>query len=548
MEPGKLNGTAPLLLSRSAFLARMAALAGASMLLPHCTNGNTQAPIAGKLTGSGSEVGHRLREGNFPSPQRTQKVSTLIIGGGVAGLSAARQLKKVGVEFLLLDLESETGGNARGGSNKISAYPWGAHYLPLPDSSLSELIALLEENGTVTGRNAHGEPVYNELHLSFAPQERLFINTRWQADLVPAYGLASDAKEQITQFLKSMSQFRNATGTDGKKAFAIPLDRSSTDENFRSLDRITMQQWLAAQGFTAPELIEYVNYCCRDDYGTTVNDTSAWAGIHYFASRHGGGEAYEGSVITFPEGNARLIHTLQKNITAEIRTRQMATAVQINNDKVWVDVWDVAANHTLRYEAAQVIMAMPQFIASKLLGGLRTINTSAFTYSPWMVANITTKEFQSNGNVPLSWDNVIHGSKALGYVNACHQQLQQPGNEYVFTFYMPLTHLPPAEARREASALTHSAWCDLIIAELGKAHPGVRSSISNIDVWLWGHGMIRPLPGFIWGDARRQAAGPLQNRIHFAHTDLSGISIFEEAFYQGLQAAQAVLANLPHHA
>jgi hypothetical protein len=32
--------------------------------------------------------------------------------------------------------------------------------------------------------------------------------------------------------------------------------------------------------------------------------------------------------------------------------------------------------------------------------------------------------------------------------------------------------------------------------------------------------------------------------IFFAHSDLSGISIFEEAFYHGNRAAQAVLAAI----
>ena len=28
-----------------------------------------------------------------------------------------------------------------------------------------------------------------------------------------------------------------------------------------------------------------MNYCCRDDYGATTDQHSAWAGIQYFASR-----------------------------------------------------------------------------------------------------------------------------------------------------------------------------------------------------------------------------------------------------------------------
>jgi hypothetical protein len=80
-----------------------------------------------------------------------------------------------------------------------------------------------------------------------------------------------------------------------------------------------------------------------------------------------------------------------------------------------------------------------------------------------------------------------------------------------------------------------------VLTELEKAHPHIREQVETLDTWLWGHGMVRPMVGFIWGEEKRAAAQPIQNQIHFAHSDLSGISVFEEAFYQGLRAAQQIL-------
>jgi hypothetical protein len=54
--------------------------------------------------------------------------------------------------------------------------------------------------------------------------------------------------------------------------------------------------------------------------------------------------------------------------------------------------------------------------------------------------------------------------------------------------------------------------------------------------------MIRPRPNFIWGGARAAAQKPFRG-IHFAHTDLSGIALFEEAFDHGIRAAEEVLAS-----
>lgn len=56
--------------------------------------------------------------------------------------------------------------------------------------------------------------------------------------------------------------------------------------------------------------------------------------------------------------------------------------------------------------------------------------------------------------------------------------------------------------------------------------------------------MIRPSPGYVWGGVREKATTPVDNRIFFAHSDLSGISIFEEAFYQGIRAAKEILQNI----
>ena len=55
--------------------------------------------------------------------------------------------------------------------------------------------------------------------------------------------------------------------------------------------------------------------------------------------------------------------------------------------------------------------------------------------------------------------------------------------------------------------------------------------------------MVRPKPGFLWSGAREQAAAPV-GQIRFAHSDLSGFSIFEEAQYRGVVAAEQVLGTL----
>ena len=100
-------------------------------------------------------------------------------------------------------------------------------------------------------------------------------------------------------------------------------------------------------------------------------------------------------------------------------------------------------------------------------------------------------------------------------------------------------------ARQKALSRSYEEWCELILADLRQAHPDIADHLSNLDVWLWGHAMVRPVPGYIWGANRARMQQPLGN-IVFAHSDLSGIAIFEEAFTRGVHAADALLAGLQH--
>jgi len=55
--------------------------------------------------------------------------------------------------------------------------------------------------------------------------------------------------------------------------------------------------------------------------------------------------------------------------------------------------------------------------------------------------------------------------------------------------------------------------------------------------------MARPVPGLIWGEARRLFAADGE-RVRFAHADVSGFSLFEEAQYRGVLAAERTLRRL----
>jgi NADPH-dependent 2,4-dienoyl-CoA reductase/sulfur reductase-like enzyme len=107
--------------------------------------GESEGRWPGKLLGADFDRGHALRD---LDPARAmaetgpeEHVGVLIAGGGVAGLATGWRLAEAGFNsFTLLELEDDIGGNARGGANKVSAFPWGAHYLPIPNREAKALI------------------------------------------------------------------------------------------------------------------------------------------------------------------------------------------------------------------------------------------------------------------------------------------------------------------------------------------------------------------------------------------------------------------------
>ena len=144
----------------------------------------------------------------------------------------------------------------------------------------------------------------------------------------------------------------------------------------------------------------------------------------------------------------------------------------------------------------------------------------------------------------MAWDNVVYDSPSLGYVNATHQTGRDHGPTVV-TYYIPLCDDDPKAARKRLYAAGRDEWADVALADLERVHPDIRDLATRIDIVRWGHAMARPSPGFFFGKngARVAAQKPFRG-VHFAHTDLSGIALFEEAFFHGTRAADEVLAAL----
>lgn len=499
--------------------------------------------ISGAIVGANSKVGHLLREGVHIEPAQTLKIDTLIVGGGIAGLSAAWWLQKQNhQDFLVFEMDDETGGNSRGGENPISKYPWAAHYVPLPSVDAKYVRELFADLGIITGYD-RDLPVYNEYFLCADPHERLFYQGQWSDSMVPQIGLSAVDKADYKSFFALIEELKHRRGRDQKAAFCIPLEDSSQDPELLALDRLSMSTFMDSKGWHSKVLRWYVDYCCRDDYGAPASRVSAWAGLHYFASRAGvGANADSQTVLTWPEGNAWIARRLHELAQTKIRTHSLVYRITNQKDHCQVDVLNTQDMTAVRYQARQVIYAGPRFTAKRVIAQLPDFFSPEF--APWAVANISLRAKPTGQGAPLSWDNVSYYSPSLGYIVANHQDLRQKRQPAVITYYLPLDSQLPKEARLQAYRQDFAHWRDRIVQDLENMHPGIHKDILHLDVWIWGHGMPNPGIDYLWSQ-KRQDLLKSHGRIHFAHSDMSGISIFEEAQYRGVEAARKVLESDP---
>jgi len=504
--------------------------------------------IAPSVHAPGRDEGHYLRDrGRLPPPAQVFETDVLILGSGVAGLSAAWQLGKLGhQDYLLLD-GPEAFGNAAGSRYGELACPTGAHYLPLPGPESGHVRAMLADLGILRGGADQDRPAYDERFILHGPQERLLREGVWHEGLVPAD--ARDAAEH-RRFFDAMARLRHGRGADGRRAFAFPLVLASSDPAWRALDRISFAHWLDREDYRSPTLRWYLDYCCRDDYGAGTESVSAWAGIHYFAGRWGqAANADENALLTWPGGLAPLAEALAARAGAR-RRAGTAASVRVVDGRAEALCFALEGGQPRSFlvRARRAIIAMPLFVASRVVEGIQAYGFDPRRhlpeYAPWMVTNFLMRDFPRElPDAQLAWDNVVYGGRGLGYVVSTHQDIRsRPPDKTVFTAYTALSSRTPQEARRWLQSASPQALLELAASDLEQAYGwAFAPCVERADITLRAHAMAVPRPGFL-GNAGLAALREAEGPILFAHADLSGLSVFEEAAWWGCRAAQRALA------
>src|SRR5207244_1499749 len=106
----------------------------------------------------------------------------------------------------------------------------------------------------------------------------------------------------------------------------------------------------------------------------------------------------------------------------------------------------------------------------------------------------------------------------------------QSGIDYgptVLTYYYALCDHDPRRARERLLSLNRDQWAEVVLSDLERAHPELRTLTQRLDMMRWGHAMIRPHTGFRHSPS--------------ANAALCGEAMLQESLYHGVRAAEEIL-------
>lgn len=576
---GETHAGGPNLQRRQWLQAMGAGAWSGTMALAGCTPPAPRVEdLPGGFTGTALERGHSLRpfwqrlaQGlELPAPAAVHRAPVVIAGGGMAGLAAARALDQMGVAAVVLDTQSALGGNSQGGQIHGVACPLGAHYLPLPSDDAPEVQDWLQELGL--RQRVAGRWQYDERHLCHSPQERLYFEGNWHEGLLPTEGVG----ERTLQQYQKWEQLVRTTSASAR--FSMPaargwLQAGQLPAAHAALDAQRFDQWLAAQGIDDPHLLWYLNYGCRDDFGAGIARVSAWAGVHYFASRRGfhaprpglaasADEEGGDQVLTWPQGNGWLAQQLQARLQ-HVQQLPDCSVLAIREDRhgVQVDVFHHGRQQHERWLAPRCVVALPSFVAARVLQSppawVQQV-AQRLDWAPWLVANIHLQAPLADypGAAP-AWDNVLYqdgNAGGLGYVDAGHQRLDRlTPAPTVLSYYQALGDWPDGRAQLQQQPFAF--WRARIVESLQAPHRDLLDKATRMEITRYGHAMAIPRPGDqqvlsqialqgnqharkqLWnGEQARPWPTLATQRLMFAHADWAGYSVLEEAFTRGHHA------------
>lgn len=471
------------------------------------------------------ESGHRLLMHEKLPVSRRIRCEILVVGGGLAGLSAARTLRKHEVQ--LCELSETLGGTAAGGRYQNIAFSQGAHYeIDYPTYFGEDVPKMLEALDI----------------MQYAPSSKLWKFKNRHFLVNPARETQSYHKAAYQQGVlpRDTPHYEKFMALANKYVGKLPLPTPQIAPAHRHLNTRYFADFLAEQ---MPELSDQfrqgIDYQMIDDFGADSRQVSALAGLFYYAGR----PYHDPNIETFspPEGNAYFVRKIAESFPKGVlNCRQLVRKITPEKRTFKVDVLALSEGKLLQYEANKIVYA-GQKHALKFVFPPDYPLFKHNLYAPWMVINFVIEKNALPSDA--YWQNEIPtaGGHFLGFVDSAAHHRQQ--NYRILTAYYcfpPWKRKLLAAKKEKLSPFVFQALNQ--IARYFRIEPKkMRENIKKVFLKPMGHAMPIPVPNYLFDDKNLRRSHP---KLVYAGVDNSRLPLLFEALDSGIAAAN-LLSGLP---
>jgi monoamine oxidase len=442
-----------------------------------------QPPAGGSphVEGEHFDLCHQVRDGHeFGPPDATRKVDIVVIGGGVAGLSAAYFLK--GKDFLLLEKEDHFGGNAY--QEEYEGQPFGT-------------------GSAYAFRDDEGDQLCKEMGLTLLPVDNPDPTLVHKTFVADTWIKGIDDLPYPKEVRASFRKFRD------------DVMKINTAERMAELDSQLMTNYTAGY---APEVQQWWDGYGPSNWGAICAETSAFVGLIGVQGLARGDDAKR---VILPGGLGCITHKLVEVLRPQYKDRLLgdATVVAVAQDKDAARITYFHEGKLTIVAAKAVLMCTPKHITSRLVLNLPAEQKTAMRrtrYAPYPVVNVIfDKPVYNRG-----YDNWCPGNTFTDFIVADWTVRNQPGYKQknnILSFYTPLREYQRATLLDEQSCKSLAAR---VLADFQKLMPEFSVDPMEVRIYRRGHPMFMATPGQY--TKNRIAAAQPMDRIFFGNADSGG--------------------------
>jgi oxygen-dependent protoporphyrinogen oxidase len=440
----------------------------------------------------------------------------VVVGGGLAGLAAAWQLRDRDV--LVLEKEDRAGGKVRREAWGRKRYPVAAGYMY--ELYLDELKSLFRSLGIEGRRIPHPT---NSLRL---PDGRIVHEPFAQGiDQLPE---SAEVRSQLKRMSKEMAELSSKLG------MIPPVPESGP--GLAELDRTSFKAYM--QKHYGSRIGEFADGYSKSLFGVDGEQVSALAGLVFFTADFGGG-----ANITWDGGPGVIAEKLQEKLEKNIELGAFVLSVSTEPGGVRVDYEKEGRRRSVRARTA--VLAVPSHIARRLAKGLPDWKSAALSkvrYSSYALAIVALNEpvYRDSFDLWAGTDTVFTDLSPLDWgEKAGPAEAGTP--DQLLEAYVPL-----GEGAGRAVLLDEpdEKLSERIVSDLDRLFPGTRPKVHGVRVIRWGHAMPVDFPGYLTGP-RRDVAKPAAP-FFFAGVD-GELPCIEGALTSGLRAGKETSTYLLGH-